>query len=504
MKRLCLMICVLWLILSGVGTVVSAQVPTYKVETILPAPYCTSVDLSADGTKLSARIVYGDWDLGFRIFNALTHELIRDCHVDDTPWTGLFSSNSRYIWSTFYYEGSLAKIDVEACEVVQRLGLGSWTWGLAFDSKMRYLYVGENCPGTNDTGSLVVVDTVTASVVARIPLNGEPGTGTQSIVLDPYDQFVYVLTNNLGTETLYKIRTSDYAVEATLALPGVGNPGISLSPDGRIAYVPHTGANLVYKVDTSTMRVVGHWPIDSPHSFLVSPDGTHALVMGHATPRIQVFDLSLGEMIQTIELGDLGYYYPHATSYYWDLRNGRVYIPIHAARGGAAVLVAYQPTELPVADAGDDIIADANEEVTLDGSGSSDPDGQIIRYTWKRLPDGVVIYSGPEPTCQTRALGRVEEVIELTVTDDSLATATDTLKIISRTTQQLKDQLAALQSQIDQVQRQNRELQALVDKISSFPPIAQWLRRAAKFGDLNGDGQINMADFALLTKHWLH
>jgi hypothetical protein len=60
-----------------------------------------------------------------------------------------------------------------------------------------------------------------------------------------------------------------------------------------------------------------------------------------------------------------------------------------------------------------------------------------------------------------------------------------------------------MQSQIDQVQRQNRELLALVDKISSFPPIAQWLRRVVKFGDLNGDGQINMPDFALLTKGWL-
>jgi hypothetical protein len=170
------------------------------------------------------------------------------------------------------------------------------------------------------------------------------------------------------------------------------------------------------------------------------------------------------------------------------------------------VLYAYGPGENkpPTANAGDDIIADANEEVTLDGSGSSDPDGQIIKYTWKRLPDNVVIYSGPDPNCQTKALGRVEEVIELTVTDNSLATATDTLKIISRTTQQLKDQLAALQSQIEQLQQQQQETRSLVDRICAFPPIKQWLRRAIKLGDLNQDGKVNMADFALLTKDWLH
>jgi len=162
------------------------------------------------------------------------------------------------------------------------------------------------------------------------------------------------------------------------------------------------------------------------------------------------------------------------------------------------------PTEPPTAEAGDDIVADANEQVTLDGSGSSDPDGQIIKYTWKRLPDGVIIYSGSDPTCQTRALGRVEEVIELIVTDNSMATATDTVKIINQTTQDLKDQLAALQSQIEQLQQQNQQQQDLLDRICAWPPIKRWLRRAIRLGDINQDGKVNMSDFTLLTKDWLH
>lgn len=133
------------------------------------------------------------------------------------------------------------------------------------------------------------------------------------------------------------------------------------------------------------------------------------------------------------------------------------------------------PTTTPIADAGDDLVADANEVVTLDASASYDPDGRIIRYTWKRLPDGVVIYSGTEPTYQTRALGRVEEVIELTVTDNCWVTASDTVRIVSRTAQDLKDQVAAMQSQIEQLQQLNQELRELVDKIASLPPIRRWL-----------------------------
>jgi hypothetical protein len=129
----------------------------------------------------------------------------------------------------------------------------------------------------------------------------------------------------------------------------------------------------------------------------------------------------------------------------------------------------------PIADAGDDLAADANEVVTLDASASYVPDAEIILYTWKRLPDEVVIYSGSEPICQTRALGRVEEVIELTVTDDCWTTARDTVRIDSRTTNNLKDQFTAMQSQIEQLQQQNQELRELVDKIASCPPIRRWL-----------------------------
>lgn len=140
-----------------------------------------------------------------------------------------------------------------------------------------------------------------------------------------------------------------------------------------------------------------------------------------------------------------------------------------AAGSSHSVALLKEPTEgFPIADAGDDVVARANEEVTLDGSNSHDPDGEIILYTWKRLPDEVVIYSGEESTCKTRALGRAEEVIELTVTDNDYITASDTLRIINRLLKKLKDRLDSTDT-----------------------------------SDLNLDRSVNMADFALLAEKWL-
>ena len=97
-----------------------------------------------------------------------------------------------------------------------------------------------------------------------------------------------------------------------------------------------------------------------------------------------------------------------------------------------------QPTMPPIANAGEDKVADANESVTLDGSASYDNDGSITTYTWTRLPDNIVLYSGPNSTYETKALGKVEEVIELAIFDNSGWRATDTMRILSRKVEEIQ------------------------------------------------------------------
>ena len=127
-----------------------------------------------------------------------------------------------------------------------------------------------------------------------------------------------------------------------------------------------------------------------------------------------------------------------------------------------------EPTTPPIADAGVDVFANANEEVTLDASGSYDPDGDIIQYTWTRQPDNIVLYSGSESTCTTKALGRVEEVIKLKVTDDIGITSEDFVSIFNTKLagiSQLQEQLAELQADIDTLEQQLAELQQQLEML---------------------------------------
>ena len=84
----------------------------------------------------------------------------------------------------------------------------------------------------------------------------------------------------------------------------------------------------------------------------------------------------------------------------------------------------------PVARAGGDRTLVANERlltaVTLDGSASYDPDGDIVRFEWRR--GGELLYAGTNPVLE-QVLPVGLHTFELTAVDDVGATGTDTVRV---------------------------------------------------------------------------
>ena len=88
----------------------------------------------------------------------------------------------------------------------------------------------------------------------------------------------------------------------------------------------------------------------------------------------------------------------------------------------------------PTANAGADQEAEEGDEVTLDGSGSSDSDGTIEKYDWSHVTSNAgVTLSGEDTATVTFTAPAVDEdtemVFRLTVTDDDGATATDDVMV---------------------------------------------------------------------------
>jgi hypothetical protein len=98
---------------------------------------------------------------------------------------------------------------------------------------------------------------------------------------------------------------------------------------------------------------------------------------------------------------------------------------------GAAYLV-YSPevNEPPIADAGADQTVDAGVTVTLDGTGSSDPEGRGLTFAWTQVSGPSVTLNGAgtdQPTFDAADAGTY--VFELTV-DDCLRQADDEVQVI--------------------------------------------------------------------------
>jgi dienelactone hydrolase len=96
------------------------------------------------------------------------------------------------------------------------------------------------------------------------------------------------------------------------------------------------------------------------------------------------------------------------------------------------VVVNKTPNKVPVARAGNDIsITLPLNNVQLDGRSSSDPDGAISTYAWKKVsgPAGGAVSSPSSGTTQVTSLQAGTYAFELTVTDDDGATASDRVSV---------------------------------------------------------------------------
>jgi hypothetical protein len=104
---------------------------------------------------------------------------------------------------------------------------------------------------------------------------------------------------------------------------------------------------------------------------------------------------------------------------------------IYGTIGTDYVVIYVVPVDqaIPIANAGDDQTVLVGTNVTLDASGSSDPDGSIVAYEW--LDANTTI---GESAIYEHLFARGVHKITLVVTDDGGASATDDVKVTVRTT----------------------------------------------------------------------
>lgn len=97
----------------------------------------------------------------------------------------------------------------------------------------------------------------------------------------------------------------------------------------------------------------------------------------------------------------------------------------NVSAGATAVATPQAANQPPVANAGPDIGTTVGATITLNGSGSSDPDGTIVNYHWN-FGDGTSLGTGSVPSANHSYAAVGTYSVTLTVTDNSGALANDT------------------------------------------------------------------------------
>jgi len=108
---------------------------------------------------------------------------------------------------------------------------------------------------SGDDASIAVIDTASASVVARIPIAAPPSTPPVSAALlsiSPDSKRLYVVENVTQQITIIDTQ-SNSVLAAVLGPAGMGDPGQArVSPDGKRLLVSYQGERTIAAIDTGT------------------------------------------------------------------------------------------------------------------------------------------------------------------------------------------------------------------------------------------------------------
>lgn len=110
------------------------------------------------------------------------------------------------------------------------------------------------------SGDILKVDPNTGTTLARYALPG--GGGTHGLEIDPYEPDTLWLTT-LKSQTLTKMRISDWSIQHVLPLPYERAHGVVRAEDG--VWVVHTSKRVIVKLDLNDGHILDQIDVPAPH-----------------------------------------------------------------------------------------------------------------------------------------------------------------------------------------------------------------------------------------------
>lgn len=224
--------------------------------------------------------------------------------------------NEKLAYVTNFSGAEVGIIDLSTCESVANFNVGANPNALVFESSGLYAFV-----ANFSSHNISIVNTLENIELMTVPV----GNGPVALNITPEGRFIYVVnesSNNVSVIDLtmipkeyFRIRNKDEsknefdkdilknAVIATIAV-GSSPESISITPDGKLAYVSNYRDNSISVIDIMTNRLINTILVqEGPYSVAIAPDGNRIYVVNSLSNTVSVIDTRANIAIHTIEVG---------------------------------------------------------------------------------------------------------------------------------------------------------------------------------------------------------
>ncbi len=187
-------------------------------------------------------------------------------------------------------------VDLDRIELVNVLRGVSDPEQLAVSADGRKLYI-----ASEDTGQAVVMDAVSAEVLASMPVGGEP----EGVTLSPDGRWVY-----MSSEEDHQIAVIDTSTDRVVATLDVGQrPRFTeFSDDGALAFISGENDGTITVADARNHKVLRQWKLEGdvlvrPVGMAVSHDGKLLYTVTGRGKTLVAVDIETGNQVASVEVG---------------------------------------------------------------------------------------------------------------------------------------------------------------------------------------------------------
>jgi len=321
---------------------------------------------------------------------------------------------------------------------------------------------------TNSTTKTRLLAILLAGMVALSVTAGFAGLAGAATTTD----LTVSITDDDNTIAPGETTTVEIAVASADGGVGAAELGVQLSDSGVAAI---TDVTVLHSPGSTNNVVGGGQAADVKYAFANSTADTGSVTILEVTLQAATEGQTAIDVTQNSQTGNLVVYDEKGAGYTLNTV-------------GSATLEVKEANQPPTADAGDNQTVQAGDPVTLDGSGSMDPDGSIASYAWaETTSSGVSLSDDTQPTFTAPNVSSETTLdFELTVTDDDGAGDTDTVSVTVQPPAAANFQVSNLQAPGSAEQGDKIDVSADVENTGG-----QTATKSVEFRlDTDGDGQI--------------